>query len=175
MDHLHGPSLFLPTSAPERDPFCMRKVRNLRVSRFSNHHGDLLRWVPEVTLAGVPRTHSSLWTPPSLLPLLPLSIFNQEEAWKRSSCPVPHGQLVTDGGKEESMRRKIVSRLRKLLSRPRGLSSKMIINLWLNGGKLPARIIGALKNGRVIDGFCFRDERPQHSDRSCLVHLAYGY
>lgn len=114
------PSLFLPTSAPERDPFCMRKVRNLRVSRTTTG----------IYCVGCLRSpwrgfheRTPLCEPPSLLPLLLLSIFNQEEAWKRSSCPVPHGQLVTDGGKEESMRRKIVSRLRKLLSRPRGLSS----------------------------------------------------
>lgn len=44
---------------------------------------------------------------------------------------------------------------------------------WLStcgwtGGKLPARIIGALKNGRVIDGFCFRDEGPRQPLRPQL-------
>lgn len=73
----------------------MRKVRNLRVSRFSNHHGDLLRWVPEVTLAGVPRTRA-----PSSSSSSDFQAGNGEG---RLPPPPPRTSCTTDGGKEESM------------------------------------------------------------------------
>lgn len=91
------PSLFLLTSAPERDPFCMRKVRNLRVSRFSNHHGDLLRWVPEVTLAGVPRTRA------------PSSSSDFQAGNGDGPPPPPRTTCTTDEEEKKNRWRKIVS------------------------------------------------------------------